>query len=84
MLFRMLFFTRQIEKCTRRLPEESDDSDAVRPRGFVFPLFPFRQGAVVHTQDSLAFVRQNLQIEPALFDLLADMPWLGRIPIRFP
>ena len=39
----------------------------------MFPLLPFRQGALVHPQQLLAFVRRHLEIEPALFDLLADV-----------
>jgi len=44
----------------------------------VFAMRPDVEGAFVHTEDLLALMRRHPQIEPPLFDLLANMPWLSR------
>ena len=50
----------------------------------VFALLPFGEGAFVHTKDFLAFNRWHLQVKPPLFNVLADMPGMGWIELRFP
>ena len=42
-------------------------------------LLPISQGALVDTEDFLAFDGCHLEIEPTLLDLFADMFGIGRI-----
>jgi hypothetical protein len=50
----------------------------------VSALLPFRECTLVHSQDFTALDGSHLQLKPALFDLLADMPRIGRILTGFP
>ena len=65
-------------------PQESLNRGEVFSAWFVPSSLPIDQGALVYAQDSSAFDRGQLQVESALFDLLADMPGMGWVKLLFP
>jgi hypothetical protein len=48
------------------------------------PILPIGQGALVHAEEFLAFVRRHLQVKPVLLDLFANVAGFGRIMACFP
>ena len=47
-------------------------------------VLPIREGALVHTQELLAFGGLQLEVETPLLNVLANMGWGGRIEGCFP